>query len=62
MWQGVGAGGSSGGRVWGHVAGVGICHMGSALVHRWRHVAGVGTCSEVWGYVAGCGGRWQQWW
>ena len=58
MWQSVGVGG----RVWGHVAGVEVCHMGLALVHRQRHVAGVGTCGRVWGYVAGCGSMWQGWW
>ena len=48
MWQGVGACGRCGGRVWGHVTGVGISGMGSGLWHGWRHVAEVG-------HVAGCG-------
>ena len=30
MWQGVGTCGMGGGRVWGHVAGVWICHRGQA--------------------------------
>ena len=51
MWQSVGACG----RVWGHVAGVGICGRVSGLRHGWRHVAGVGTCGRVLGYVVGCG-------
>ena len=64
MWQGwehvVGCGDMSqgvrtcrmgGGRVWGHVAGVWICHRGSALVHGQRHVAG-------WEHVVGCGAMW----
>ena len=51
----MGACGRGGGRVWGHVAGIGVCGMGSGLQHGWGHVAGVGTCGRVWGHVAGCG-------
>ena len=39
-----------GGRVSGHVAGVGVCHRESDLWHGWEHVAAV---------VAGLGGMWQ---
>ena len=53
MWQGVGACDMVGSRVWGHVAGVGVCGRGSGLRHGWGHVAGVGTCGRVWGHVAG---------
>ena len=42
MWQG-------GGRVWGHVAGMGVCGRWSGLWHRWGHVAGLGTCGRVLG-------------
>ena len=59
MWQVVGACGRGGGRVWGHVAGVGVCGRVSGLQHGWGHVAGVGIYSRVWGHVAGCGGMWQ---
>ena len=52
MWQGVGTCRMGGSRVWGHVAGVWICHRGSGLVHGRRHAAGVGTCGRVWGHVA----------
>ena len=48
-----------GGRVWGHLAGVGVCGRVSDLQHGWGHVAGVGTYRRVWGHVAGCGGMWQ---
>ena len=41
MWQSVGACG----RVWGHVAGVGVCGRVSGLRHGWGHVAGVG---DMW--------------
>ena len=51
-----------GGRVWGHVEGVWICHRGSGLVHGQRHVPGVGTCGRVWGHVAGCGNMSHGWW
>ena len=58
----MGACGRGGGRVWGHVAGVGIFGRGSGLWHGWGHV-GVGACGRVWGHVAGvvagCGGMWQ---
>ena len=55
MWQG-------GGRVWGHVAGVGVCGRVSGLWHGWGHVAGVGTYDRAWEHVAGCRGMWQGWW
>ena len=62
MWHSVGTCRMGGGREWGHVAGVWICHRGSDLVHGWRHVAGVGTFGRVWGHVAGCGDMLHGWW
>ena len=62
MWQSVGACGRGGGKVWGHVAGVGVCGRVSGLRHGWGHVTGVGTCGRVWWHVAGCGSMWQGWW
>ena len=50
------------GRVWGHVAGLGVFGWGSGLWHGWGHVVRVGACGRVWGHVAGCGGMWQGWW
>ena len=47
-----------GGRLCGHMAGVGVCGRGSSLWHEWGHVAGEGTYGSVWGYVAGCGHMW----
>ena len=47
--------GKGGGRLWGHMAGVGVCGRGSGLWHGRGHVAGEGTHGRVWGYVAGCG-------
>ena len=52
MWQGVGACGMGGGRVWGQVTEIWVCGRGSGLWCSWAHVVG-------WGHVAGCGGRWQ---
>ena len=48
----------AGGRVWGHVAGVGVCGRGSGLWHGWGHVVGLGACGRVWGHLVGCGGIW----
>ena len=62
MWQGLGACGRGGSRVWGHVAGVRVCGQGSGLGHGRRHVVGVGACGRVSGHVAGCGGMWKGWW
>ena len=45
MWQGVGACGRGGGRVWGHVAGVGVCGRVSGIQHGWGHEAGSG---DMW--------------
>ena len=59
MWQGVGACGRCGGRVWRHMAGVRVCGRGSGLWHGRGHMAGEGTYGRVWGYVAGCGHMWQ---
>ena len=55
MWQGVGACGRGGGRVSGHVAGVGVCGRVSGLWHGWEHVAGMGACGRVWGMWQGWG-------
>ena len=55
----MGACGRGGGRLWGHMAGVGVCGRGSSLCNEWGHVAGEGTYGRVWGYVAGCGHMWQ---
>ena len=67
----MGACSRGGGRVWVHVAGVGVCGRVSGLRHGWGHVAGVGTYRRIWGHVAGCGGcgrgvagcggMWQRW-
>ena len=47
MWQGVGECGSSGGRVWVHVAGGGVCGRGSGLCHGWGYVAYPATCPHT---------------
>ena len=43
MWQGVVACGRGGGRVWGHVAGVGVCGRGQAYGIDGDMWHGVGT-------------------
>ena len=43
------------GRVWGHVAGVGVFGRGSGLWHGWGHVVQVGACGRVWGMWQGVG-------
>ena len=55
MWQLVGACGRGGGRVWGHVAEVGVCGRVSGLQHGWRHMAGMGTYGRVWDMWQGVG-------
>ena len=57
----MGACGRGGGRVWGHMAGVGVCGRGSGLWHGWGHVVGIGAYGRVLGHVAGCGDMWQRW-
>ena len=47
--QGVRACGRGGGRVWGHVAGVGVFGRELGLCHGWGYVAGLG-------HVVWCGG------
>ena len=47
--------GRGGGRVWGHVVGVGVCGRVSGLQHGWGHVAEVGTYCRVWGMWQGVG-------
>ena len=51
MWQGVGACGRGGGRVWGLVAGIGCVVGGQAYDMD-------GDMWQGWGHVAGCGGMW----
>ena len=47
----MGACGRGVGKVWGHVAGVGICGRGSGLSMD-------GDMWQRWGHVVGCGDMW----
>ena len=59
MWQGVGACGRGGGRVWRHVTGDGGMWYGVRPI-AWTGTCGKGgPCGMVWGHVAGCGVMWQ---
>ena len=61
--------GRGGGRVWGHVAGLGYVIGGQAYVmdgymwQEWSIWQGVEACGRVWrpegALMAGCGGIWQ---
>ena len=55
MWQGVGACGRGGGRVWGHVAGSEVMVGGQAYIIN-------GDMWQGWDGVVGCVGMWQSVW
>ena len=57
MWQVVEACSRGGGRVWGHVTGVGV--SGRVRPTAWMETHGRdGSSGVVWGHVAGCGNMW----